>query len=262
MTEKIILDICHSDDYTDYLFQTAALRNHRITPLVDPTSEELERLSGKNTLVVHCDNFRREADKEGNLSTYEYLTDTIHVFSKSYLSDDGAIDYHRAEQARAEIEEHLKYCLTGPHNQQEAYREYFPLLWEKRKLIYETPDFFYAQYITGDCGYPFGSIVYLGSILKAIETHPEYFRQEHPAGCSCAERPIVIDYKKTFKKLGEWIVYTWCPTCHKRLSSIMEDNPKFYTCDRIIKRTDDDYVTGVGFSELSILDIIDSLKEI
>lgn len=261
MTERIILDICHSDDYTDYLFQTAVLRNNRIIPLVDPSKEELKRLAGGNTLVVHCDNFRREADKEGNLSTYEYLTDTIHVFSKSYLSDDGAIDYAKAELARTEIEEHLKYCLTGPYNQQEAFRERFPLLWNKRRIIYETPNLFYAEYINGDCGYPFGSIVYLGAILKAIETHSQYFRYNPPGGCHCEDGPIIIDYKKTFKELGEWVIYTWCPSCDTRASVKMGDNPKFYTWDRVIKKTDEHYVTGVGFSALTILDVIDSLKE-
>jgi len=261
MTEKIILDISHSDDYTDYLFQTAALRNKRITPLVNPSGKDIQRLSVDNTLVVHCDSFRRDADKDGRLTTYEYLTDTIHVFSKSYLSDDGAIDYAIAEQARAEIEEHLINCLTGPINQQDAFRENFPLLWKNRKLVYETPRFFYVQYANGDCGYPIGSIVYLGAVLKAIETHPESFRYDSSGGCACAESPILISYQKTFKKIGERILHTWCPACNARRAFITEDRPAFYACDHIIERTNDDYVTGVGFSELTILDVIDELKD-
>ena len=38
MTDIIILNIQHSDDYTDYLLMTAGLTNNRIIPLVNPSS--------------------------------------------------------------------------------------------------------------------------------------------------------------------------------------------------------------------------------
>lgn len=48
MIDKVILDIAHSDDYTDYLFMTAALTNSRVIPLIDPSAEELRRQSDGN----------------------------------------------------------------------------------------------------------------------------------------------------------------------------------------------------------------------
>lgn len=40
MIDNVILDIAGSDDYTDYLFMTAALTNSRVAPLLNPTEEE------------------------------------------------------------------------------------------------------------------------------------------------------------------------------------------------------------------------------
>ena len=261
MTERIILDIAHSDRYTDYLFQTAALRNHRVVPLVDPHAEFLRRLSGDTTLVVHCDNLRRDADKDGNLTRYEYLTDTIHVFSRSYLADYGSVNPSVAERARCEIEEHLDDCLLGPTNQQEVFREYFPLLWENRERIFSDPELFHVRYFNGNGGYPFGSIVYLGAILKAIATNVGYFRYDPPGGCPCKGHPVLVDYKKTFRKEVKWAIRTWCPTCHRKSTLIVEDFPQYPVCDGIIERVNDGFIDGSGFSGLNLLDAIERLKK-
>lgn len=55
MIEKIILAITHSDDYTDYLYQTACLTNSRIIPMLNPTASELYDATGDNTIVYRCD---------------------------------------------------------------------------------------------------------------------------------------------------------------------------------------------------------------
>ena len=56
MIDKVILDIAHSDDYTDYLFMTAALTNSRVIPLIDPSAEELRRQSDGNAFIFKCRN--------------------------------------------------------------------------------------------------------------------------------------------------------------------------------------------------------------
>ena len=60
MTDRIILNIQHSDSYTDNLLQTCRLRNHRVIPLVDPTGDELLAQTRSGTLVLHCFYSRRE----------------------------------------------------------------------------------------------------------------------------------------------------------------------------------------------------------
>lgn len=49
-----------SDDYTDYLFMTAALTNSRVAPLLNPSEEELRRLRNGNSFVFKCRNSRKE----------------------------------------------------------------------------------------------------------------------------------------------------------------------------------------------------------
>ena len=263
MTERIILDIAHSDDYTDYLFQSAALRNHRIIPLVNPSKEELRRMSDATTLVLHGDNLRKEANELGDLAFFEYLTDTIHVCSKSYLSDDGDIDFSKAGQARIEIEEQLDFILLGSINQQELFREYFPLLWTHRQRIYDTPEFCYVWYYNGESGYSFGSIVFLGAILKAMETDTDNLRLNPPGGCDCANGPILIDYKKTYaERRLQWILHTWCPNCNTRRTIKTRTFDRHRACDRAIQRVDDSIFAGISQSPLNILDVIDALKQL
>ena len=54
MIERIILDIKHGDDYTDYLFHTAALKNKRVIPMLNPSPEELEAVKDEDMIIYHC----------------------------------------------------------------------------------------------------------------------------------------------------------------------------------------------------------------
>lgn len=65
MIDKVILDIAHSDDYTDYLFMTAALTNSRVIPLIDPSAEELRRQSDGNAFIFKCRNSRKALESGG-----------------------------------------------------------------------------------------------------------------------------------------------------------------------------------------------------
>ena len=55
MVEKIILNIHHSDDYTDYLFQTVCIKNKRIIPLMNVSDAELKYAEWPTTLILNCD---------------------------------------------------------------------------------------------------------------------------------------------------------------------------------------------------------------
>lgn len=59
MIDKVILDIAHSDDYTDYLFMTAALTNSRVIPLIDPSAEELRRQSDGQRIHIQVPQFQK-----------------------------------------------------------------------------------------------------------------------------------------------------------------------------------------------------------
>ncbi len=258
MIERIILAIEHGDSYTDHLFMTAALRNPRILPCVEPTEREIRQLSGENTLVLRCDGLERSAGDGEPLAVYEYLTDTIHLFTGNYLAGDGTIDYTMAELAREEVEKRLDELLLGPLNQQELFREYFPLLWRNRRRIYSRPDYFYVPYPHGNFGYPFGCIVCLGAILRTMETDTTNFRLNPPGGCRCGEGPILIDYKYREERL--WSLHTWCPTCGTRRVIKTKTFQRYHSCDRSIERTDAECNAGAEVSRLNLLDVVDALR--
>ena len=144
MIDRIILNIPHSDDYTDYLFMTAALTNRRVIPLMNPDREEIRKKSDINTLVLRCINAHQEPKAGDRSVTVDTLNKSIRVLSKVYLDEDGTIDYSNAEMVRALIQEALLNILTEPRNLIEAFRLHFPLLWMKRQRIYDDPKLFFA----------------------------------------------------------------------------------------------------------------------
>lgn len=104
MIDKVILDIAHSDDYTDYLFMTAALTNSRVIPLIDPSAEELRRQSDGNAFIFKCRNSRKALESGDGTVRADQYSHTILVLSRIYLDDDGEIDAGNAEIVRSLIQ--------------------------------------------------------------------------------------------------------------------------------------------------------------
>lgn len=82
MIDKVILDIAHSDDYTDYLFMTAALTNSRVIPLIDPSAEELRRQSDGNAFIFKCRNSRKALESGDGTVRADQYSHTILVLSR------------------------------------------------------------------------------------------------------------------------------------------------------------------------------------
>ena len=261
MTDKIILDIRHSDDYTDYLFQTAALRNRRVIPLVGADPQEILSLRTQTTSVVRCEGVCRDPGGDGKLCAQDMGNGTIRVFTRGYLSDGGTPDPLRAAQARKEVEGILDGILLGPDNQAELFRACFPLLWSERRRICSAPNLYRVPYPKGEGGYPFGAIVRLGTILEIIESDAVHFRYPAPCGCPGGGSLLLVDYRKSFRRMGEWAIHAWCPVCGERWDAAVDDFGQYRTLDRIIEEKCAESLDGPGFSTLTLFDVIDILKQ-
>lgn len=126
MIDKVILDIAHSDDYTDYLFMTAALTNSRVIPLIDPSAEELRRQSDGNAFIFKCRNSRKALESGDVTVRADQYSHTILVLSRIYLDDDGEIDAGNAEIVRSLIQKAATDVLESAENLKEVYRLHFP----------------------------------------------------------------------------------------------------------------------------------------
>lgn len=260
MTDKIILNINHSDDYTDYLFMTAGLTDKRILPMLNPSGEKLRAVRDPNTLVLRCYNSRKELSPWDNPVVADIAAGSIRVLSRFFLADDGTINPGNAEIVRQTIQEALMNVLYSPENLREAFRQYFPLLWRNRQKIYADPRLFFA----GSGHY--GSSIFstysddmpIGAMLKAMEEEPRTFRIRLGGGCSCGERPLLVEYERVY---GEhWTLHTWCPACGSR-REIRAWN--FQRTDNIERAVDDAraiYDKGQGRSALSLFDVVDELR--
>ena len=122
MIDKVILDIAHSDDYTDYLFVTAALTNSRVIPLIDPSAEELRRQSDGNAFIFKCRNSRKALESGDVTVRADQYSHTILVLSRIYLDDDGEIDAGNAEIVRSLIQKAATDVLESAENLKEVYR--------------------------------------------------------------------------------------------------------------------------------------------
>lgn len=260
MILKVILNILHSDNYSDYLFQTAALTNRRIVPLVEAGQERIAQLSDVNTRVLRCERSRKEWHKGDSMIEFDEQTDTLRLFSRSYLDDDGTIDSGRVETIRSMITEFLEEILLNAENQQEVFVHFFPLLWAHRNEIYKNPQFFFVPYPHGDFGYLFGEHVPLGCLIKAIEKDAVFFRLRLGGGCDCSEMPLLIDYKRRDDRL--WHLQTWCPSCNARRTIKTQQFERAMACDNAIEKWDIRLDKGQGMSSLTLFDVIDSLQEL
>lgn len=257
MVDKIILDIHHSDDYTDYLFMTTGLTNKRIIPMVGPSPSQIKAQSDIHTRVFRCYSSRSEIGPGENPVSVDAIAGSVRVRSRFYLGEDGSVNAVHAEIVRETIQEAVMNMLMMPQNLLEVYRHAFPILWSKREMIYANPKYFFASSGKYCSGYGDDDMP-IGAILKAIEEDPKNFRIRLGGGCSCGQRPFLIDWDRVY---GEyWTLYTWCPVCHSRREIRAWNFQRAWNCERSIDQAWNYYDKGQGLSNLSLFDVIDALK--
>lgn len=266
MIERIILDIKHSDDYTDYLFQTAALKNKRVIPLVDPFEEDMLKERRPGTHVIWCSGSNIKPSKWDKVVSMTwtglYGTDkqNLTILSKSYLNPDGSINFTKADEVRLMIEEEMYNILFAPRNLEEVYGWYFPKIWDHRQEIYANPHLFYipaVQYNEDKGGfYP------IGVVLKAIEESGDLFRMRLDNSCRCKEKPILTYYSTNYGDWfnTSWTLHTWCPECGKRIHFPTGDVLRKSAIDKCYKETFQKYDKGIILSK-NIFDLIDSISK-
>lgn len=262
MTDKIILNITHSDDYTDYLFQTASLTNKRIVPLVNPDQGEIARNSDTNTLVLHCINLRKEIQEGESPLSVNTTSKSVKVLSRYYLSDDGTIDSSNAQMIRSQMEHAFGKILFDNVNLREVFHRNFPLLWARRRRIIEDPKLYFVfcgRYGGGNDGY---TEMPLGAILKSMEENGSQFRLSLGGGCDCREKPLIIDYDETWGEdyAKTWRLYTWCPVCQSRREIKAWNFQRAASCDRAMELTRRECDKGQGLSGMTLFDVIDTLR--
>lgn len=257
MTDKIILNIQHSDDYTDYLLMTAGLTNKRIIPMVNPSNEKL-KAADCNTRVLRCVISHDTVYDWCGPVTRDPETDSIRIYSRYYLEEDASINYGHAEIVRQTVEEMAMRILMSTENLREAYRLYFPILWSQRDRIYADPKYFFVD--SGRLESLFaGDFIPVGAVLKAMDEDPSLFRIRLGGGCSCGQRPLLVDYDEVYGQ--NWIIYTWCPACNSRREIRAWNFQRSYKCERAIEDTSAYYCKGRAVSPLSLFDLVDELKD-
>ena len=256
MTDKIILNIQHSDDYTDYLLMTAGLTNARIIPMVGANTQAIKAKADNHTLVLKF-YITREEISPWNLPVEADMNyGSIRIRSRFYLEDDGTINAAHAEIVRQSVQELAMNALLSPANLREVYRQYFPVLWSKREMIYANPKLFFANSGRYSGGI-FGDYMPIGAVLKAIDEDPKNFRIRLGGGCSCGQRPFLIDWEQVY---GEhWTLYTWCPVCHSRREIRAWNFQRSWNCERSIEQSRSYYDKGQGLSALTLFDVLDAL---
>ena len=255
MTDKIILNIQHSDDYTDYLLMTAGLTNKRIIPMVNPSSEKLKAAKDNNTKVLRCYTVHHPMYTWSSPVTGDIDAGSITVNTGYYLEEDGSINYHKAEIVRQSLEEMANNVLMANDNLREAFRHYFPFLWGSRAKIYADPKYFFV----GSGRYEnFGDSMPVGAILKAMDEDPSTFQIRLGGGCSCGKRPLLIDYDHVYN--AYWTLYTWCPVCQSRREIHAWNFQRADQCARAVEDAMSYYSKGKALSPLSLFDLVDELR--
>lgn len=255
MTDKIILNIQHSDDYTDYLLMTAGLTNNRIIPMVNPSSEKLKAAKDNNTKVLRCYTVHHPMYTWSSPVTGDIDAGSITVNTGYYLEEDGSINYHKAEIVRQSLEEMANNVLMANDNLREAFRHYFPFLWGSRAKIYADPKYFFV----GSGRYEnFGDSMPVGAILKAMDEDPSTFQIRLGGGCSCGKRPLLIDYDHVYN--AYWTLYTWCPVCQSRREIHAWNFQRADQCARAVEDAMSYYSKGKAVSPLSLFDLVDALR--
>ena len=260
MTDKIILDIRHSDDYTDYLFQTAALANSHVVPLVDPGRDEMAPHRGRDTCILQCTGVAGEDPDDTDPVVFDRKGMSVRVRTRHYLRDDGAVDPLQADRTRSLVGEVISELLLSPENLSDAYFHYFPLLWRHRDLIASTQEYFFVR--TGwvrvsdwDC-YP------LGVILKTIEAERRNFRLSLRGGCACPGSPLLAGYTYAYGEGYRMTLHTMCPMCGDRREIRTERFLREGRCNSALERICRYYDKGQGFSALSLFDLVDRLRSV
>lgn len=256
MIDKIILNIHHSDDYTDYLFLTAGLTNKRIIPMIDPSPAEIKAKSDCNTTVIGCYNSRKEPGPNDGVASYNDMTHNIHLFSRFYLMEDGTVNATQAELARTSIQEKLNEFLFSEDNLREYYRRNFPLFWRKRQEINNNPLLFFAK--TGLFNSSSMSYFPLGVLLRTIEDDKDVFRAGHK-GCHCEEPPLIIDFGTNPEGRYDmcYTVFTWCPHCQSRREFGVAYVGGY---EARLANTYHDYDRKQGLSAFTLFDVVDTLS--
>ena len=258
MTDKIILNITHSDDYTDYLFLTAGLTNRRIIPLLNPSAADVKRQADINTKVFRCYGIRSASGPGNHIVQADPSAGSIRLFTRNYLQDDGTILPGQADMARHAVQELLNEILFSNQNLREAFWHYFPLLWSRRQKIYANPSLFFAYSGRNEFFISKYQDVPIGTVLKALEEDPGNFRLRLGGGCNCSEKPILVDYDLA---CGEyWTIYTWCPVCGAKRVIRAGHFHRSWNCENSLEETHRRYDKGQGLSSLSLFDVIDELS--
>ena len=256
MTDKIILNIQHSDDYTDYLLMTAGLTNKRIIPMVNPSSDKLKAAKDNNTKVLRCYTVHHPIYTWSSPVTGDIDAGSITVNTGYYIEEDGSIDYHKAEIVRQSLEEMANNVLMATDNLREAFRHYFPFLWGCRANIYADPKYFFV----GSGRYEnFGGSMPVGAILKAMDEDPSTFQIRLGGGCSCGKKPLLIDYDRVYD--AYWTLYTWCPVCQSRREIRAWNFARSYQCERAVEDAAAYYGRGKVVSPLNLFDLVDALRD-
>ena len=258
MTNKIILHIYHSDDYTDYLFQTAALTNKRVFPMIDPGRDEIATHYTLRTTILHCCVSRNEDYDRDEPVWFDEHIRRICVYACYYLDKDGSIDSNKANYVRSFIEKVINDILLAPENLMDIYREYFPLLWRHRDIIYSNPRYFFVK--SGWRGLLFDVYFPLGVILRTIEDEHKNFRLSLRGDCGCKDAPLLIDYQYSYNDWRYLTLHTWCPVCGKRRAIRTQRFLREGYCNSALESAFRYYDEGQGFSTLSLPDLIDILQ--
>ena len=256
MVDKVILDIHHSDDYTDYLLMTAGLTNARIIPMVGASTPVIKAKADNHTLILKCYNTRKELTPWDRPVESDTNYGSVRILSRFYLDDDGTINATNAEIVRQSVQELAINALLSPANLLEVYRQYFPVLWNKRGMIYANPKLFFANSgrYSGGIG---DDYIPIGAVLKAIEEDPKNFRLRLGGGCSCGQRPFLIDWEQVYG--DHWTLYTWCPVCQSRREIRAWNFQRAWNCERSIEQSRSYYDKGQGLSAISLFDVLDAI---
>jgi len=257
MTDRIILHIFHSDDYTDYLFLTAALTNKHVIPMIDPRRSEVASQFTPKTRMLYCYNSRsKEYDRDAPV-LFDERHRKLCVYTRYFMDDNGIVDPHKADYVRALIEKVIVDLLTDPTNLMEIYRDSFPLLWKHRDIIYSNPQYFFIQ--SGWRGLLFDDYLPIGVVLKTIDDEHKNFRLSLRGDCGCSEAPLLIDYQDCFNGRYFLTLHTWCPICGNRRMIKTKGFLREGYCNSALESARRYYDKGQGFSTLSLLDLVDIL---
>lgn len=261
MIERIILNIRHSDDYTDYLFQTACLKNSHVIPMADASEEELKENAVPGALILLCEGLYHDPFLKEPAVWVSRRHKSILIISEYYLHEDGSIDYSHAEMVRQQVAAGILEILEDRQNIREVYRHYFGLLWNNRERIYNDPRLFFANTAILH-RLAFVRWISIGAMQKTIERYPEYFSVpgvhcSHP----CKRDVLLTDfqYVKDYVS-GEWEyeLYFWCPECNRSFCKTIEAPDNWALMSDLIEKVCKEY-DGVP-SSFTIFDVIDEVS--